>query len=378
MARAPFTFLEFFAGGGMARLGLADQFTCVLANDNDARKCAAYRANFGGAHLIEADIADLKASEIPSADLAWASFPCQDLSLAGNRGGLSSARSGTFWAFWDLMTAMKQEGRAPGVIVIENVTGLLTSHAGKDFAALVQALGEGGYRVSGAVIDAAAFVPQSRPRVFIVAWQAELASPPQAAADASPLLLRAVDGLPAAAQRFWHPAELPEPARRTCDLVDILETAPPPGIWRTSQDLEKLLGQMTALHRARVAAAVSTESLRVGAVYRRIRKGVQRAEVRYDGLAGCLRTLKGGSSRQLLLISEQGELGLRPMLPREAARLMGLPPSYVLPKSATAAISLCGDGVCVPAVAWLSRHLLAPLLHQNTAIGLSGKRIGVH
>lgn len=76
-------FLEFFAGGGMARLGLGPRWRCLFANDFDAAKCAAYRANFGGADLVEADIASLAASDLPRerADLAWASFPCQDLSL---------------------------------------------------------------------------------------------------------------------------------------------------------------------------------------------------------------------------------------------------------------------------------------------------------
>ncbi len=81
------TFLEFFAGGGMARLGLGRGWRCLFANDLDPAKCAAYRANFGGEELVEADIAGLSARDLPAAraDLAWASFPCQDLSLAGAR-----------------------------------------------------------------------------------------------------------------------------------------------------------------------------------------------------------------------------------------------------------------------------------------------------
>ena len=158
--------------------------------------------------------------------------------------------------------------------------------------------------------------------------------------------------------------------------MDMIDFAPPKTVWRDKSDLNKLLGQMAPLHRARVEAAVRSGERRVGAVYRRIRKGEQRAEIRYDGLAGCIRTLKGGSSRQLLLVSENGELGLRPMLAAEAARLMGLPASYKLPKSQTAAISLCGDGLCVPAVTWLSKHFLAPLLQQKAVFRRKDERIG--
>ena len=360
----------------MARLGLAKQFTCVFANDNDPKKSNTYRANFGNHHLVEADIGTLQVSDLPTADLAWASFPCQDLSLAGARRGMSADRSGTFWSFWELMKDLKRDSRAPKVIVIENVTGLLTSHSGRDFEAVIRAFGEAGYGVGGAIIDAADFVPQSRPRLFLVAWQRSMEGPYEAKVESEPLLSRATAQMPQTARRNWRTLALPPPPPRNIDLAGIIETHPPETAWRSGHDLEKLLSQMAPLHRARVDAALRADSLKVGAVYRRIRKGIQRAEVRYDGLAGCLRTLKGGSSRQLLLISENGKLGLRPILAREAADLMGLPRSYQLPKRDTAAISLCGDGVCVPAVAWLSEHVLAPLLQQNLLIGRSGKRIG--
>ena len=369
-------FLEFFAGGGMARLGLADHFECVFANDYDTGKCKTYRANFGGEHLVEADIASLCAEDLPQAELAWASFPCQDLSLAGNRGGMAGSRSGTFWAFWKLMTDLKCLGRAPSMIVIENVTGLLSSRGGNDLDVLVQSMGRAGYNVGAAVIDAASFVPQSRPRIFSVACDAPQEIPAARNAFQHPMLSQTNKKLSAEAQDYWRKLELPKPPVRRLDLVDVVDFTPPSEVWRDKRDLDKLLGQMAPLHKARVDAAVESGERRVGAVYRRIRKGEQRAEVRYDGLAGCIRTLKGGSSRQLLLISEKGRLGLRPMLGAEAARLMGLPVSYQLPKSQTAAISLCGDGLCVPAISWLSTNLLAPILQQKPVIRRKDERIG--
>ena len=100
-----FSFLEFFAGGGMARLGLGENWRCAFANDIDPAKCAAYRENFGGDHLHERSIAEFAVEDLPRkrADLAWASFPCQDLSLAGGRGGMGAARSGLFFEFWRLV-----------------------------------------------------------------------------------------------------------------------------------------------------------------------------------------------------------------------------------------------------------------------------------
>jgi DNA (cytosine-5)-methyltransferase 1 len=169
-------FLEFFAGGGMARLGLGPGWSCLFANDFDPVKGAAYRANFpdAGTHFSGADVWSLTAADLPgAADLAWASSPCQDFSLAGSRAGLSGGRSSAFFGFWRLMEALDDAGRAPRLIVVENVVGLLTSRDGADFAALCAALAGRGYRVGAIEADAADFTPQSRPRLFVIAFRGE-------------------------------------------------------------------------------------------------------------------------------------------------------------------------------------------------------------
>jgi hypothetical protein len=80
-------FYEFFAGGGMARAGLGDGWKCLFANDFDYKKGETYRKNWGDKELRTLDVGKLRTSDLPgSADLAWASFPCQDLSLAGGAG----------------------------------------------------------------------------------------------------------------------------------------------------------------------------------------------------------------------------------------------------------------------------------------------------
>ena len=170
MAENRRTFYEFFSGAGMARAGLGSAWDCLFANDISPAKAASYRRNWDAETLVCADVRQLAAADLPGKpDLAWASFPCQDLSRAGRGAGLDARRSGTFWTFWNLMSRLKKEGRAPGTIVLENVEGTLTSHKGDDFLAICRALCDGGYRLGGLVIDAALFVPQSRPRLFVVA-----------------------------------------------------------------------------------------------------------------------------------------------------------------------------------------------------------------
>jgi len=367
-------FYEFFAGGGMARAGLGPAWTCRFANDFDERKAAVYSLNWGAAGLKAGDVATVSPEELPGrADLAWASFPCQDLSLAGAQAGLRGERSGTFFSFWRLMQRLAAEGRGPRIIALENVCGALTSHGGRDFRAICEAFLDLGYKCGALVIDAALFVPQSRPRLFLVGVADDVAIPAglTARAPVEPFhpatLRRAVETLPAdiAEQLTWWAP--PPPARRNSAFADLIEDDPSKGSWHTPAQTERLLSLMSPLHRRRVEDATAAGERRVGAVYRRTRQDaegrkVQRAEVRFDEVSGCLRTPAGGSSRQQILVVEGGNVRSRLLSPREAARLMGLPDDYRLPRGATEAYHLLGDGVAVDVVRHLARHLFEPLL----------------
>jgi DNA (cytosine-5)-methyltransferase 1 len=365
-------FYEFFAGGGFARLGLEADFRCVFASDIDPAKARAYVAAFGDGEMRVGDIWSLAPGDLPDqAALAWASFPCQDLSLAGARRGLAAPRSGAFWGFHRLMEKLAAANRAPDVLALENVCGLLSSHGGADFTALVHALDDLGYRVGALEIDAAMFVPQSRPRLFIVAARrapSDLTQPGPAEPFHTPALRAVVARLPETLRKHFVWWRLPTPPKRNTSLADVLDDDS--SVWNDDEQTKRLLGQMSPLQRARVDALRGSGQREVGAVFRRIRiehgERVQRAEARFDGLAGCLRTPAGGSSRQQLLFIEGETSRSRLVSPREAARLMGAPEHYPLPDNQTAALHLAGDAVCTPAVRWLSQHLLAPLVSAGS------------
>lgn len=366
-----FTFLEFFAGGGMARLGLGPGWRCRFANDFDDAKRAAYGANFGLDHHTGGDIHTLGLGDLPreAADLAWASSPCQDLSLAGARGGLGAARSGAFFGFWRLIEAMHDAKRAPRLLVVENVAGLLTSHGGADFVAIVERMAARGYFVSALLLNASSFVPQSRPRLFIIGSLMEAIGARQPCYPAgSDTLKRAVDRLSPQARKRWRWIEARPAPSRSAALENILEAgAPfdPPAMTRAR------LQAMAAHQRAAVDALVASGERRVGAGFRRVRmeNGEKRVrfEARFDGLSGCIRTPAGGSSRQAIVVIEKGHARSRLMTPREAARAMGLPDDYILPARATAALKLVGDGVCPPLVRWLAGTVLEPALSRHRA-----------
>jgi DNA (cytosine-5)-methyltransferase 1 len=360
----PLGFYEFFAGGGMARLGLGDGWDCLYANDFDGLKAATYRANHPDAedHFRQGDVWQVAPADLPGrADLAWASSPCQDFSLAGARAGLTGGRSSAFFGFWKLVEALNAEGRAPRTIVVENVVGLLTSHGGKDFEALCRALAGQGYRFGALEIDAARFAPQSRPRVFVIASREAPAARLGRCDFHTKAVVEARERLPADLKVSWAWWNLPAPPTRNTDLSALLEDDETVA-WQSAADTRRLLEQMTPAHRARLE---DDRGRTVGAVYRRTRAGVPQAEVRTDGLAGCLRTARGGSSRQSIVVTRNGEVRSRLLTPREGARLMGLPETYVLPKGSTAAFHVIGDGVAVPVVRWLAAHLLEPLLRDS-------------
>ena len=372
---AEFGFYEFFAGGGMARAGLGPGWRCLFANDFDPKKAASYRANWGGEGLHVGDVAALTASVLPSrADLVWASFPCQDLSLAGAGAGLKGERSGAFWPFWRLMRELRQVGRAPKAIVLENVCGLLTSHGGRDFVELCNALAEGGYRFGAMVIDAALFVPQSRPRLFVVALDAAGPVPRMAKLGPNrtwhPSALRAAhDRMPQVTASKWLWLAPALPAKRNTALIDLIQDDPEHVPWHDDVVTEHLLAMMSATNRRKVLEAQLANRRVVGAVYKRTRveagKRVQRAEVRFDGLSGCLRTPGGGSSRQTILMVEGGRIKSRLISARETARLMGLPDDYVLPKAYNEAYHLTGDGLVVPVVRYIAEEIVVPMMLQS-------------
>ena len=374
-------FYEFFAGGGMVRAGLGSgKWRCLFANDFDRKKTRIYHQNWGDAELKTSDVGSLTTEDLPgTADLAWASFPCQDLSLAGGGAGLKGDRSGTFWPFWNLMKGLIREKRAPRLIVLENVCGALTSHQGRDFASLCGVVGDAGYYVGSLVVDAALFVPQSRPRLFVICVNRDEALPTRLLAEgpSAPWHTRALrsaqENLPPETKKSWLWWTLPLPPERRSALEDVIEDIPEDGAWFSAAETKRLIAMMSPTNRAKVEEAKRLGRRMVGGVYKRTRPNkqglkVQRAEVRFDGVSGCLRTPAGGSSRQVVVVVDGRSVRARLITRRETARLMGLPDDYVLPDNYNEAYHLTGDGVVVPVVDHLARHIFEPILRAADAL----------
>lgn len=393
-------FYEFFAGGGMARAGLGNGWTCTFANDFSPMKANIYRENWGDGHFNEGDIAAVKTSDLPGHPaLCWASTPCQDLSLAGNAVGLGTAegkltRSGAFWPWFALMQKLAADGRKPAVIVFENVVGALSSNSGEDFEIVSRAFVEAGYAFGAMQIDARMFLPQSRPRLFIVGYDKGQIIPsgvkmlgPQPPFHTT-AIQAAYDRLPPELRESWVWWCLPQPLVRVPDFASLIEEEPTGTQWHTHAETKKLLASMSPANVDKLKQARAMGRKVVGTIYKRTRplgkptvkagkksqKKIVRAEVRFDGVAGCLRTPSGGSSRQTVIIVEGKKVRTRLLSTREAARLMGLPDTYKLPENYNDAYHIAGDGVAVPVVRFLSQYLLEPLVAASAVVGRTGEK----
>ncbi|MEZ4552965.1 MAG: DNA cytosine methyltransferase [Dehalococcoidia bacterium] len=358
-SRLPLRAAEFFAGIGLVRVALARSgIEVVFANDIEPFKRDMYVENFGDDDFLLADVRTLSGNTIPSIDIATASFPCTDLSLAGWRRGFDGEQSSLYWEFIRILEEM---GSArPATVVIENVPGFLTSNGGADLESAISGLNRLGYTCDIILVDAAWFVPQSRRRMFIVAQL----HPPAA----SPLYGFTSPIRPAAVAKFLsrypsltvatlvHGA----PEWRATSIADVVEHLDPEDPrWWDGERMRRFSDSLSDLNTERLEQMRANPTITWATTYRRTRSGRSTWEIRADEIAGCLRTARGGSSKQAVVEAGKGTFRIRWLTSREYGRLQGVP-DYRIPPTVTENQALFGfgDAVCVPAVEWVLRSCL--------------------
>ncbi len=364
------TFSEFFAGIGLMRIALQRHgWKISSANDIDPKKYQMYSGQFQGSEEIFnlIDIHKLSADQVPSCTLATASFPCNDLSLAGSRNGLKGKSSSAFWGFMRLLKDM--DGRRPPIVLVENVMGFLSSNSGIDLKDALVGLNQLGYCVDIFMVDAAWFVPQSRQRLFIVARiedpTYEGNSPACAKIGESQFRPKKImDFINRHGQIRWRLKELPKAQVEPIKLEQLLEDLPEesPEWWNPTRT-KYLLNQVIPGQRKKLDSIIAGPEWTYRTAFRRTRKEGSVAEIRSDGIAGCLRTPRGGSARQILVKAGKGKFLARLLTPRECARLMGVD-DYNVTVSSSQALMGFGDAVCVPVIEWIALHRLNPLVTE--------------
>ena len=345
LSSAPWKMHEFFAGSGLVAYGMKGIFEPIWANDVSEQKADVYKANFNSDHFVLGDIKDIDGLSLPYAHLSWASFPCQDLSLAGSLGGIRAARSGLVWEWLRILDEMINP---PKLLLLENVSGLLSTNNGDNYRALHMALVERGFMCGAILLNADHFVPQSRPRVFVIAVHKGSIIPKDLMGDGPNWLHNkaAIDLGNSLPNWIWWTTEKPERLSET--LENIVEPNVP-------FDKDNALKLVPSHHQAKLDEG----DLVYATGYRRMRHGEQRLELRFDGIAGCLRTPEGGSSKQYLVVKKNGETHARLLTVREAARLMGAPDSFILPGSYNDGYKAMGDAVAIPVARFIGERFLS-------------------
>jgi DNA (cytosine-5)-methyltransferase 1 len=164
------TAISLFAGVGGFDIALRNNGYKVIASVEIDKQCNKVLEQHFPDSKRYTDIKEVKGKDLindgfkATKGIITGGFPCQDLSVAGKRAGLTGSRSGLYWEAHRLLDETKSE-----TFILENVPGLLSSNGGKDFGIVLGSLVELGYSVGWRVLDAQHFgVPQRRRRVFIV------------------------------------------------------------------------------------------------------------------------------------------------------------------------------------------------------------------
>ena len=358
---APFRAAEFFAGIGLVRSALEPEgIEVVFANDIEPVKHAMYSENFDASHFVLGDVRKVRGADIPNIDLATASFPCTDLSLAGNRAGLDGGGSGMFWEFARVLEEMR--ARRPSAVLLENVVGFATSRGGDDLEAAIRRLNGLGYRCDVFVADARWFVPQSRPRMFIVGSRDALTVQDEwGASTLRPAWISTfIEAHPDRVMQAL-PLQAPPPSRKTLTTC-VQKMSPSDTRWWAGARRARFIESLSPLQTKRLAGLAKGRKLAWATAYRRTRHGHPVWEIRADAISGCLRTARGGSSKQAVVEAGRGKVRVRWMTATEYARLQGAPAFKLDGVRENAAMFGFGDAVCVPVVNWIARTYLRPLL----------------
>lgn len=377
------TFAEFFAGIGLVHLGLSrGNWKCVYANDIEPKKKQMYEGHFEHSEYYHVEdiwntstiLDHLRSTPF----LATASFPCVDLSLAGHWKGFGGERSSTYFGFIEVLSSLGSQ--RPPVVMLENVSGFLTSRSGRDFTRAIHALADLGYWIDALMLDARWFVPQSRPRLFVFGFHESLNTPllvrrDTCALDAEwhsaidqggvlrpPALLAAMERLDLCTG--WAVCQVPTPKESAPQLAEVIDTDDDQDWW-DQETTNRHYEMMESPSRQRVDTLLQHGAKAVGTAFRRTRRKKTRTEVRFD-IAGCLRTPKGGSAKQIVVAIANGGLRMRWMSAREYARLQGAA-SFSITVPPIQAMYGFGDAVCVPAIEWIDEQVLTPAFESASA-----------
>ena len=163
----------------------------------------------------------------------------------------------------------------------------------------------------------------------------------------------------------WAAFDVPSPKGHRPDIAELIDMDDGQAWWDQAA-VAKHHDMINERHRKLVDDIISAGGTFVGTIFRRKRMGKTRAEVRFDGMAGCLRTPKGGNAKQIVIVIDRGRMRMRWMSAREYARLQGAE-TFPLVANNIQNLYGFGDAVCVPVIRWIDEHILSPVFEWESS-----------
>jgi DNA (cytosine-5)-methyltransferase 1 len=331
-------FVSLFSGIGGFDLGLERAgMTCVAQVEIDAAASGVLSHHWPDVPRFD-DVRVVDRRTLPACDLICGGFPCQDLSVAGQRAGLAGVRSGLFFEMVRVIHELR-----PAYVVWENVPGLLTSNHGRDFAAVLMALDGIGYRGAWSVLDARFFgLAQRRRRVFGVFTRLDSGAE------------RAAEILSLTERMRWNPAQSGTPQQ---EIAGTLGSNSESGGRRTT-DLDGagayIVGALSAVPPLKAQSGQSGKGDGAPLVaFAWNVAGSERTNIVRDGeYAGSL-----GVRRQDEI---KGHFGVRRLTPMECERLQGFPDGWtaVNDQLDSPRYKQLGNAVAVPVIEWIGHRIM--------------------
>lgn len=366
-------FVEWYADAGTVRSALNERWSCVMAHFTDERARAFYTSQWPGALTVVSHAPDV---ELPfDLDLCWLSCGVEDMAIARPLANGGKRVNPVLSNILDVLRWNTNRGRIPKMIVLTTMAQAAFRGNMLNTLCVLRRLWGMDYRLSAFVVDAADFVPMSRRHLVIVAarrhlpFAMELFSDYPDPAYVPPFLTRMLSRVPEF-KEDWMWWKLPPRPRRSVRLEQLIDESV--GWELKGRNLLKKLGRRS---RERVMALIrAKKDMVTGAYYRVLARKkndlIKRViDVRPNGVVGSITYVRGSSSRPWVLMVREGKVMARRLLPREAARLMGLPDEQPLPESTESAFAFLARMMPVPVVKWIHDHIIEPFLD-----GIVGRR----
>jgi DNA (cytosine-5)-methyltransferase 1 len=335
MQNNQFKFIDLFAGIGGFRLALEESGgDCVYTSEWDEKACVTYKANFKG--IVDGDITKVNEKNIPAHDVLCAGFPCQAFSISGKQKGFEDTR-GTL--FFDVARIVKYH--KPKVLFLENVKNFARHDDGKTLQVILNTLDQIGYDVFYRILNASQHgAITSRERIYLIAFRKDLE-----------------------VSNF----EFPIPQESSVFIKDILEKKVDLKYFINRPDIYLKVEKLVPLFQTSLPRPIQVGKINKGGQGERIYS--------INGHAITLSANGGGAAAKTgaYLIDNK----IRKLTPRECARVMGFPESFVIPVTDQQAYKQFGNSVAIPVLKSIFKEIIKTniLWKKNTDIHLNSVQI---